>query len=148
MIKRLSQTGVVDFGWILASGVLIPYRSIAGEADSILRYGYGGRESGQRLALQWMAEATRNDPGKLLSIGEMRHNGRSDMTLTWGWLEFGLQYLYAAPNSTASDLSPQNDYPAVEFLGAGRNHRSTGYPWDGYDPVWESRRYSICVRRP
>jgi hypothetical protein len=143
-----SPRWVTIVGWILAIGLFIPYGSIAGTMDSILRYGYGGRESGQMQALQWLTEEARKDPDKPISIGAMRYRGESDITLAWGWLEFGLKYIHTVPNATAGDLSPQNNYRVVEFLGADQDHHPVGCPWGGYDLVWESRRYAICARQP
>jgi len=134
--------------WILAIALFIPYRSIAGEINSIVRYGYGGRESGQMQALQWLVEEARKDPQKPMSIGVMRYHGETDPTKAWGWLEFGLQYIHPVSNATASDISPQNDYRVVEFLGADQDHHPVECPWNGYDPVWEGRRYTICMRNP
>jgi hypothetical protein len=134
--------------WILAIGLFIPYRSIAGKTDSILRYGYVGRESGQIQMLHWLAEEARNNPDKPISIGVIRYHGESDITLAWGWLDFGLRYLYYTPNATASDLSGKDNYRVVEFIGADQNHHPVECPWDGYDLVWESRRYAICARQP
>jgi hypothetical protein len=134
--------------WILAVGLFFPYRMVMEKTDSVLQSGYGGRESGQMQAVQWFADAARADPGKPISIGVMRYHGESDPTLAWGWLEFGLHYLYPAPNATASDLSSQNDFRVVEFLGADQDHHPVECPWDGYTLVWESRRYAICARQP
>jgi hypothetical protein len=134
--------------WILAIALFIPYRSIAGEINSIVRYGYGGRESGQMQALQWLVEEARKDPQKPMSIGVMRYHGETDPTKAWGWLEFGLQYIHPVSNATASDISSQNDYRVVEFLGADQDRHPVECPWNGYDPVWEGRRYKICMRNP
>jgi hypothetical protein len=134
--------------WIFALGLFFPYRSVFEKADSVLRYGYGGRESGQMQAIQWFADAARDDPGRQFSIGVMRYHGESDPTVAWGWLEFGLQYLRRVPNATASDISPLNDYRVVEFLGPDQDQHPVSCPWDGYGLVWESRRFAICARQP
>jgi len=140
--------GITIAVWVLAVGLFLPYRSIFEKADSILRSGYGGPESGQMQALQLLAADARKDPEKQISIGVMRYHGESDITLAWGWLDFGLRYLDQAPNAVASDLSPENDFRVVEFLGADRDSHPVGCPWEGYDLVWESRRYAICARQP
>jgi hypothetical protein len=134
--------------WMVAVGLFFPYRYVFEKTDSILKYGYGGRESGQMQAVQWFAVAAHNDPGRQISIGVMRYHGESDPTRAWGWLEFGLQYLRDVPNATASDVSSQNDYRVVEFLGADQDYHPVECPWDGYAMVWESRRYAICARQP
>jgi hypothetical protein len=140
--------GITIAVWILAVGLFLPYRSVIQKMDSILRNGYGGRESGETQALQWLAEEARRNPDTPISIGVMRFHGESDITLAWGWLDFGLRYIDKSPNAVASDLSPGNDYRVVEFLGTDRDHHPVGCLWDGYDLVWESRGYAICARTP
>ncbi len=78
--------GMGDNHWIIFS------LSVGGEkADTVLRYGYGGPESGQIQALQLLAGDVRKDPDRRISIGVTRYHGESDITRAWGWLEFGLQ---------------------------------------------------------
>jgi hypothetical protein len=140
--------GITIAVWILAVGLFFPYRSVLAKADSILRFGYGGRESGEIQALQWLAEEAYKNPDTPISIGVTRFHGESDITLAWGWLDFGLRYIDKAPNAVASDLAPGNDYRVVEFLGTDRDRHPVGCLWDGYDLVWESRGYAICARTP
>jgi hypothetical protein len=140
--------GITIAVWILAVGLFFPYRSVMAKTDSILRYGYGGRESGEMQALQWLAEAARKNPETTISIGVTRFQDEGDITLAWGWLDFGLRYINKAPNAVASDIAPGNDYRVVEFLGTDRDVHPVGCLWDGYDLVWESRGYAICARTP
>jgi hypothetical protein len=139
---------IIFAAWILAIGLFFPYRSAIEETDSILRYGYGGPESGQIQALQLLADDAGKNPGKQISIGVTRYHAENEITLAWGWLEFGLRYLYPAPNAVASDPAPGDDYRVVEFLGADKDNHPVGCPWTGYDLIWESRGYAICALRP
>jgi hypothetical protein len=134
--------------WALAIAAYFPYRSVIEKTDSILQYGYGGPESGQIQALDWLALQAGKDPQKPISIGVVRYHGEADITLAWGWLDFGLRYIDHASNATAADIAPGNDYRVVEFLGTDRDTHPVGCLWDGYDLVWESRGYAICARRP
>ncbi len=132
---------------ILAVVLFFPYRSAATSMNNILRDGYGGRESGQVQAMEWLASKAREDSQRVLSIGVIRYHGESDPTLAWSWLEFGLKYVSPVSNAVVSGPLPGDDYRVVEFLGSDRDHHPVDCPWDGYDLVWESRRYAICQRR-
>ena len=70
---------------ILTMAAFFPYRLIASEAEGILTYGYGGPESGQVEAMEWLAAAADGDPQRLFAIGVMRYQGESNPTLAWGW---------------------------------------------------------------
>ena len=135
-------------GIILAMVLFFPFRSTAAKLGSVFRNGYAGRESGQIQAMEWLAAKVAQDPLKVFSIGVTRHQGESDPTRAWGWLEFGLIYLFDSPNAEPSDLLPENDLRVVEFLGEDRNHHPPECPWDGYESVWVSWRYAICERQP
>ncbi len=134
--------------WVLTIAAFFPYRSVIEKTDSILQSGFDGPESGQIQALDWLALQARKDPQRPVSIGVIRYHGEADITLAWGWLDFGLRYINQAPNATAGDIAPENDYRVVEFLGADRAAHPVGCLWEGYDLVWESRGYAICARQP
>jgi hypothetical protein len=136
-------------GWVvLAMAVFFPFRSAASSAEAIIRDGYGGRESGQIQAMEWLAGKAGEDTEKIFSIGVMRYHGESDPTLAWGWLEFGFKYMFPTPNARAADPLPDNDFRVVEFLGSDRGHHPVECPWDGFQPVWIGWRYTICQRLP
>jgi hypothetical protein len=133
--------------WIIAIGLFLPYRYIGGRLEGILQNGYAGRESGQIQAVQWIAAEARKEPDTPISIGVMRYHGEGDITLAWGWLEFGLKYLFPVTNVETADPLPGDDFRVMEFLGKDRDQHPIGCLWEGYDLVWESRRYVICQRR-
>jgi hypothetical protein len=132
---------------ILTIFLFFPYRSAASKLEGIARNGYGGRESGQVEAMQWLAAAAGQDPARPFLVSVTRYGGASDSTRAWGWLEFGLKYIYETPNAEVSDLSPEDDFRVIEFIGADQDQHPAQCPWEGYDLVWESRRYAICRRR-
>jgi hypothetical protein len=133
---------------ILAVGLYLPYRSAAAKVDSIARYGYGGRESGQIQALDWISAAAKADLKRTVTIGVARYHGEEDSTRPWDWLEFGLAYLDKTPNTVAGDIQPGDDYRVLEFPGADQDRHPVECPWEGYTPVRESRRFSKCRRIP
>ncbi|MBN1438491.1 MAG: hypothetical protein JW929_03700 [Anaerolineales bacterium] len=139
--------------WLPAAAVLLvilfffPYRSASSKMESIVSSGYGGRESGQVEAMAWLASAAERRPSQTVRIGVVRLGGEGDPTRAWGWLEFGLKYVYESPNAAVAGQGPQDDYRVVEFLGADQDAHPDPCPWDGYELAWEGRRYAICARR-
>jgi hypothetical protein len=133
---------------VATMAAFFPFRWAAEKTDAVMGYGYGGRESGQIEAIEWLVESARRDPQKSFSIGVARYQNDTDPVRAWGWLDFGLTYLFDAPNAKASDLQPGDDYRVVEFIGDDLDRHPSGCPWEGYDVVWESRRYIICQRQP
>jgi hypothetical protein len=134
-------------GWVvLTIALFFPFRSAAASVDTILRNGYGGQESGQIQAVEWLAARARENPGKMLSVGVMRYHSESDPTLAWSWLEFGLKYIVPAPNAKTAGPGPADDYRVVEFIGADRSRHPVECPWEGFEPAWIGWRYTICRR--
>ncbi|MGB7537163.1 MAG: glycosyltransferase family 39 protein [Anaerolineales bacterium] len=142
--KPLITAGLI----VLTIALFFPYRLDASRVNAIRQYGYGGRESGQMQAVEWIAGKAAQDPARTFVISVSRYGGGPDATRVWGWLEFGLKYLSVTPNAAVSYVSPEDDFRILEFTGADLDLHPQGCPWEGYDLVWESRRYAICQRRP
>jgi hypothetical protein len=135
--------------WIILSIVVFfPFRTVGTTLDAIRQNGYGGRESGQVQVMEWLAEKAGEDPLKPLSIGVARYGSGSEITAAWGWLEFGLKYIFPAPNAKAADLQPEDGFRVVEFRGDDRDQHPAECPWDGFEPAWVGWRYTICQRQP
>ena len=64
--------------------------------------------------------------------------------IAWGWLRFGLKYVFPVSNVSVAEPLPGDDFRLVEF--GGPDH-PVACPWEEYGPVWEGRRYVICARR-
>jgi hypothetical protein len=129
---------------VLTMAAFFPFRLTASEAEDIRAYGYGGPESGQVEAIEWLAETVRVAPQRTFAIGVERYRDESNPILAWGWLQLGLKYVYPVSNAEVSEPQPGDDYRVVEF--AGPDH-PVECPWEGYDVVWRSRRYAICAQR-
>ncbi|MBN2084376.1 MAG: hypothetical protein JW748_04065 [Anaerolineales bacterium] len=140
---RLISAGLI----VLTIALFFPYRLDASKVNAIRQYGYGGRESGQMQAVEWISGQAARNPARTVTVSVSRYGGGQDATRVWGWLEFGLKYLFVTPNAMVSDVSPEDDFRVLEFTGADLDLHPQACPWEGYDLVWEGRRYAICRRR-
>jgi hypothetical protein len=132
---------------VLTIALFLPYRLDSSRIHAVQEYGYGGRENGQMQAVEWIAGKAVQDPARTFVSSVSRYGGGQGATRPWGWLQFGLNYVFVSPNTAISDLSPEDDSRILEFIDADLDRHPKSCPWDGYDLVWESRRYAICQRR-